>query len=363
MKKIVHILWRDELLFSPRIINNINDEPDLFDKNRHVFIVASKRLYELCPYSNVVFDSGEKYKDPCIELINKYGKDAHTIIIHSLGFPNALFKIKRQYLDKIIWRTWGHDAIFPYDLHQGQLIQNLVKKILRTLWISNVRRFKAICGANLIDEVNLKEIFGEKIRYCDYPYDNVKQKNVDEISNDNIKQLDIDSSAINVLVGHSGYKNDNHIHILNELKHYSNENIHIYIVLVYGDSEYIRMIKEYLSVNWNNKITVLDKKLPVVEYFSFLSKMDIGIFDGLHSYALDNIRFLIKQKKKLIINKDGIIRKAFEADGVPFLTTDYAFTLSFDEFAKPFEYSSSAGMRILSSTDEKIRELTKVFSL
>lgn len=353
----VHIFWLDEIKFSPSLIQYINDPENGFDVSQHFFVLVSPKVYEMCRYDNVVLDD-QFQNDRCANLINKYAERAEALIVHSLCDPIELLKIKSKYLSKIVWRSWGHDAIFPYQPHQGKWLSNFAKHILEKTWKRRIKFFKAICGANLVDEIDIREKFGNVQTYP-FLY-RITGKEMETIGVEGNLSAKKNDGLINILVGHSGYDNDNHIFILNKLMAYREENVHIYLVLTYGQKDYIDTIKKHVSEQWGEKATIIEEFVPYEQYRTFVQSIDIAILDGRNSYALGNVTLLLRAKKKLIVNPMGVIRKAFDQDAVPYLTTDTAFDLPFIEFAAPAVYREISCQNLLIKTREEQIQLMKV---
>lgn len=356
----IHLLWLEEYKFTPYLVGYINDSENGFDASQHLFVLTSDKLYEQCQFENVILDKEFAPNTDCAKLINKYAEFADHLIVHSISGPIDLLKVKRKNLSKIVWRSWGHDAIFPYGQNPKKPLSNLAKRVLESLWRKRISSFQAVCGANLIDEINIKEKFGDVPTYRFF-YRMHKDKNAFEVDESLLEKEP--ESALNILLGHSGYANDNHIEMLKRLKNYSEENIHIYLVMTYGQADYIDSVKKYALENWKDKVTVIQDFIPLDQYRKFVWSMDIAILDGENSYALGNIDILLRAKKKMIVNPNGIIRKAFDADSIPYLTTDTAFELPFSEFVEKAVYTENSGEKMLvKSPEERIRIMKNVFS-
>ena len=125
------------------------------------------------------------------------------------------------------------------------------------------------------------------------------------------------------------------------------------MIVSYGYPEYIKEIKSYGKMLYGEKITFLDEMLPYNQYVELMNDMDVAFFDAKISYALGNISILTKLKKKIFLNKDGVIRRAFDLDGLPYMCTSDLKNISFEEFAKPMVYSDDLNEKLLPVSYEK----------
>ena len=359
--EFIHLLWWEHQVFVPSIIRYINDPQNDFDVSQHLFVLTSKSLYDANQADNVILDTTYPSKSNCAALINKYAEYTDHLIVHSLCSPIELLKVKPKNLRKIVWRSWGHDAIFPYQLHKGKIMGNLVKRALRLVWKRQIKSFQMICGANLVDEVNFRDLFGD-VRSCRFLYQILRHNETEPLVNNSgttIKSVDI----VNILVGHSGYSNDNHIAMLNKLMVYRNKPVQLHLVLSYGNKEYIDEVKKYAVAQWKDKVTIHDNFMPMEQYRELIHSMDLAIFDGINSYALSNIDMLLRAGKKLIVNPNGLIKRAFDLDSIPHLTSDTAFDLPFEEFIAPAIYTEESGKQLLLQTyEEKIQLMKRTFA-
>lgn len=360
---IVHILWFEDYKFLSGIVGTVNDEPDLFGRDGHLFVTPHEGVFEACRAQNVLLDTEFGTDRPFAELINKYAPEAESVIVHALEIPQKLLKVKRKYLGKIIWRSWGFDSFYPYAM-RGEL-KDIPRAVLKRAWLGRIRKLKAVCGENIVDEIVLEGLVGDKVPVLQYSYHNPKHD--DRLSVADFEGvdcgIDFDDSAVNVMLGHSGVREEHHIEMLEKLAAYRGENMHIYLGLGYGYEDYIQELKDYVARNWGDQVTIITKMMPLESYFSYLSKIDVAIFDGLQSYALGNICPMIEMGKKFVVNPDGPIRKAFDRDGVPYLTSDTAFDLPFEEFSAPAAYGPGAGSQINCDRQSVIRGLNEVFEL
>lgn len=345
--KYIHILWRSYIIFSPRLINSINNNPDCFSKEEHLLVTNMPELCDMFPDEKLVYIHTSK-RQPA-SLINYCAEHCDYVFVHCMCSPLEVMKIRKKNLGKIIWRTWGGDTSYLY--RDGQVIKNFVKRILNFCVRNHYRSVRAICVANVVDEINIKRLYGiDKIYYWGYGNSDIREKL------DSIKAMNRTHTGYNICVGHSGYLNDNHINIFNRLMKYtgdSGNNIQIYVPIVYGDTEYMKRIREHGVKCFGSNIHFITKMMPYEEYAQLLYDMDLVILDGEESYALGNIAILIYFQKNIALNKKGIIREGFDKERLPYLTTEKLGEVSFEDISKPFDYSAmSPNCSLLPSSPE-----------
>ena len=336
--KFIHLMWNKDanLKFYPNLIDTINTN---FNEKDQLFVT---------PYEDVYYALHKKYdnvelfyslvKSSC-NIVHYCLRKGQWVIIHGMASP-LLFLKPRDY-KRIIWRTWGGDVHYVYK--DGEIVKNAIKKILEICKKSVVKRFFAVGIANTVDDVDIKQTFGDiKTFRLDYP-----KRECDYLLNATYI-FPKSANLINILIGHSGYANDHHINILKSLEKFRNENIQIHMILSYGDKDYIKSVEDYVGSNWSTKVIIHKNFMKFCDYIKFLSTMHIAVFDATNSYALGNISWLIKLKKTLVVNRNGVIKKAFDRDNVPYICSDDLKDISFDELIKERDYSKmNDGMKIL----------------
>lgn len=326
--KYIHVLWHDELKFSSRIVKLMSEDYPEIESKQHYFITPFINVYEaLKDYGNVAYI--ELKKPYSYKIINIAGKHGDWIFLHNICRHIELLKVNPKYLKKIIWRTWGGDRL-------NKIIRkNIIKKALVALinfeTKRRVKKFKIIGVSNEVDIVELTDRFG-KLNYMREPY--FCEDNNLRISPEN----EIKSTTINILIGHSGFSEDNHIKISKKLERFKNEDIKLHIPFSYGYKGYIAKTKEHLANQWGNKVVFIDDFLDFNDYAKLLANMDIAFLDTPFSCALGNIALLVCFNKKIFLRKNGVIARAFDKCEAPYFTSDELGDMTFEEFSKPVVY-------------------------
>lgn len=343
--KFVHILFRNELKFNGNVVKMINDPTSGFDPEEHLFVSCySEQFKVLKEYKNVILDVENT------NLINKYGKKYDWIIAHSSRSIKDFLFAKKKYLKKTIFRYWG-GGISGYQIVSGEHIKNVVKKGVNKLYINKINNLRGIGIANVVDVIDI-ERFLKNVRIYPLPYVIRENVNARVRVKNKITNKKKDNMPLNIMVGHRGSTEGNHIAILKILNKFCKENIDIYLPISYGEESYIRKIKQETKDMKGLKIHLIDNFMEYGEYCEFLNEMDIGIFAGNNSYALGNISVLLYYGKKLFLKNSGILKKAFDHEGVPCGIIDDISNMSFEEFASPIIYENGIANNLMAQDIE-----------
>lgn len=333
--KYIHIIYRNEVKFSHSLVSFVNEPSIGLEPEKHIFITPHQKVYdELKSYGNVFLDTDKE----C--LINKYAPNCDWIICHSFFDFKDVFKIKRKYLKKILFRYWGGGFGFQYK--KGQLIQNLVKIPANYILKKRFNTFAAIGIAKNVDILNLKDKL-KTDRYYIMPYARLKADEILTGAKNNPPEKD---EILNVALYHRGTVEGNHIALLKKLERFG-DRIRVYVPLSYGDKDYIEKVKSYIKENSPDNVIVVDKFMEYDEYVQFINKMDVGIFDCTTSTALGNITVYLFLQKKILLNREGVIKKAFDEENIPHGFADELNDIAFDEFKKPFDYPEEMNYDLL----------------
>ena len=318
--------------FSNFLFEFFDSYKSCFDGYQIDFLTNSLSINEMSQkYSNInlIYDNefGPKQN---VEYINKYYLKYDFIILHSLFDKRGVFHLNKDTYNKIVWRTWGHDSGFNSHNHLYKYLLFIPYEI-KTKKVIN--KFSAICIANIVDKIDIRKKYKKpaffRINYSFSPI--ITDKEI-------IDNRKLNSPDVNILVGHSGYKNDNHIKIFKKLKHLINENVKIYVLLSYGNADYIQKVKKYGTKILHNKIIFIENFYKYDEYLKLLSNMDCIILDGKKSYALGTINIMLNMNKRIFINSRSLIRKAFDICNVPYLCSNKISKLSIDYFVNNSKY-------------------------
>ncbi len=329
--KYLHV-FPSELKFSVTLIQSIQDPDNELYPLNHTFVTYSKATYdklkEVDKMDKVILYNAEEGTYPIYDIINKWGDNYDWIFLHSIGRYQDLYKIKRKYYKKIIWRTWGHDT--GYDLSQGRPYKKAIKYLYNRLVIGGfVRNIRAIGVANFVDIVAF-ERKGYKNEFRELAYLNRANYETVKRNEPNI----IKENCLNISIGHSAYDNENHFQIIDLLEKFKSENIKVYLMLSYGDQNLKKHVIKYAREKLGeDKIVIVDEFMPFADYYALICKMNIAFLAGRDSYALGNVSILLKEGKTIYLSQDGVLHAAFKAKNIPHRCVEELKNINFKEFS------------------------------
>ncbi len=346
--KIVHLFFVRNEGFNLGLVQAICNPANGFNTEEHLFVTPCKSLYD-------------KVKDRChieyrdarntfqlIRLVNEYGDRGEWIFAHS--FPgdacNVVQLIPKRYLHKIIWRTWGHDCV------RSRAISFLVRK----RGIRRLHELYAVGVANVVDEAVLKRDFNLKdFRFLPYlpPEGGGTAEQPD-------KDINLQEDCCHVMVGHSGFAVDRHVEVLGTLKRFADKPIRIHVMLPYGDPEYVKTVKDYISANdLDACCDIFEETVGFGAFCLFVSRMNAVILDTLISNGLGTLALALVYKKKLFVNRKGVLKEGLTAEHIPFHCTDELNNMSYEELCKEKPYEIPPNSTLLGASYEGTVEIWK----
>lgn len=353
--KYVHIFQCQTMSFNLNLVELLCDPNNDFNIDDQLFVTRFQPLYEAVKNKCHIKYYEISHPDD-VDVVNRYGDCAEWLIVHSFprDISRLIFQVKKEYLRKIIWRTWGHDVCRDLGFHSQNVVKNSILQIYYVLYYRPARimrakkRLQNLGGlgiGSIIDTINVKESYGvslAKTYFLPYPGrdDSEILKKISNESRDNGYESQGDG-YYHVMVGHCGYDKDRHCQVIDILRKYEKEKIMLHIPLSYGDEDYIRNVKRYIKEFWHGKIEFLEEPLDFEEYARWMNKMDAVILDATSSTALGNLYMVLFLKKKLFLNRNGILQKGLLAENLHFHYTDEISDISFEEFGKKEQYDIS----------------------
>lgn len=329
--KYVHLIWSEETKFAPRVVAMINDPEAGFYKAEHLFVTPYQSMYDfLSGYDNIVLDtSGDN-------LFNKYGPHCSFIFSHGNGDLRTIFTAKRKYTKKTIWRNYGGNrTVMPYEGNAINRTKIWFFNFLTRIWFNlRFNRFAAIGIANFVDEVDIRKI-NKSIPLLPMNYSQFTKEQMDESLRGNRER----DGFVNILVGHRGTPGEQHRKILSLLKHFSEHPLRAFLILSYGDKDYIERLKTDIQQVSNFEVVVIEDYMSLGEYYRFLSNMDLIMIDEMRSSALGCVLRSLRLRKKIFLNKRGVLKEAFDIDNLPYALIDDIPHMSFRELIEPPVYT------------------------
>lgn len=121
------------------------------------------------------------------------------------------------------------------------------------------------------------------------------------------KYNQIDENSNMILLGNSAYPLNNHLDVIKVLSDNKIKN-QLYVPMAYGDCQYKRIVKDWLSYYKLNYI-IQDDFISFEEYSNILRKCRVAIFGHIRQQASDNIFMCLIQGSKLFFYKDSMMYK------------------------------------------------------
>ena len=148
--KYAHLIWGDELKFSTRLVELLCDPANELRGEDTLFVTPYSQVYDaLKDKGNIELVEYENKRDG--RIVNYCGERADWIFIHNICSPLEGLKIKKKYLGRIIWRTWGSDGKLYGD--SGNAVKRIIKRAVGAMWRRRVRSFYAIGIANTMEDL------------------------------------------------------------------------------------------------------------------------------------------------------------------------------------------------------------------
>lgn len=332
--KFVHIAFQGGVDFINNLINFFNSDYNDSELRQNLWITRNHEVYEKNKEAcDIVFSEVSEVK-----MIDKYGGLGEYIIVHGLhsnGFE--LMLIKPWLIKRIIWRTWGHDINLPKP-HPTNPFKTLFRYCSFIPYYHITKKFALIGTANIVDDIKVKNVYGQRMRTVRIPYcrPETETKRIAEMLS---RKSSKDDGKIRIMVGHSGFSIDKHIPIINSLSKFVNENIVFYIMLPYGDPQYMKQVESFAAEKLGNHCIIFKDRLPFDEYVNFIRSIDIAILGMQNSSALGNVSLLVYYKKKIYLNSEGDIAKGFDYLNLPYGDVDMIDKEQLSDFIKPVDYN------------------------
>lgn len=230
------------------------------------------------------------------------------VIFHSLHYFqfDLLSKIKKNNII-IAWVFWSFEYYqLPFNLSKLYSIenrnyffrklasvfyQNIIylknKKVRNPFYLFRSNYTKAI---DLVDEFysfvedDFHTVFpNKKIKYSYLPY----LDSSDIVSDSNKKTV-----KSKIMIGHSGSPLLNHIEICSLLEKHKIESECLFS-LSYGNKQYIKGLKNKLKRNFDLNYKILDKRLPLDQYYETLKSVSIFFLNSYCQQGLGNIVYFL----------------------------------------------------------------------
>lgn len=296
----------------------------IFEKDNVHRVELSKSLFNSIPSGSVVFF--HSIPTEILEFIPDIHKD---IIIVAVIFGFEIYSDPVLYprsiaLDKITYDKFykGDDSNFKHFMerikqqtHRALLALHPYLPFKKVL-IKRVRGIKKLNALKRVDYFALpykEEYESEKsilkftrpfFKFTYYPLEKIIDPNI---------PLHQDKDIL--LIGHSGFRNGNHLDILDKIKSFIPDNLKTVVPLSYGVDSYINSIKPTFLKEIKN-VQLLEEFLPLEEYTSMLSRVSVAVFNNRRQQGMGNIVSLLYLGAKVFISEINSLYPFFKNNDI-----------------------------------------------
>lgn len=268
--------------------------------------------------------------------------DCDYIIWHCLTLSPKFvlfFTIFRHFLKKMIWVMWGIDLyVFNRPVHS---IKDKIFNYLNWMLRKSIKYVVAIFPTDIpayqriFHKTRLDHIF-----YAPYP---MREKVFFDLENLGIYKQRA-NGEVWIQVGNNANSFNRHLDILKAIKKFSNERIHVFIPMSYGNDwhnkipNYIDLVREKaIEYFGEERVTVLKTLMPLDEYSKFLDQMDIIIIATDRQNALGNIEKNMFSGGKVYLSEKNPLYTYFNQQGISIGKFENIEEENFETFAKPLD--------------------------
>ncbi|RZM81179.1 hypothetical protein C3B51_09325 [Pseudoalteromonas rubra] len=306
--KFIHIVKNDKFIneFYNFIIENFPSEEHLF-----IYVVGEPESKFTIPEAENVINLNNQYKGlmkslRLSKILQPHCDGAEKIIFHSFyakDIVRFLF-FNQKFLSKSYWVMWG------VDLYNYSLKISTIKSLLSYFIAKNLKGRFAGYITYLKEDYSIAEkkysakgLFHECLMYPSNLYKEYDVK-------------DNETNFINIQVGNSADRTNNHLEVLRKLLPYKEENIRIYVPLSYGSKENANQVIEQGLKWFGDKFIPLTEFMPFEEYLKLLGSIDIAIFNHKRQQAMGNTITLLGLGKTVYIRRDTSQWEFFTEKGI-----------------------------------------------
>jgi hypothetical protein len=349
---IVHIMAG----FGTYTENFIQFTRENFDTDEHEFIltknkagIKGKRILDL---------SEDGYLSRKNKIDRKL-KKADRIILHGIydDFWLWYFNFRRGLLEKTFWFIWGGDLY--YYKFRPKIIRSQINEFLRKRMFSKLNR---IITFNTGNYGIYKKIYNENARLSKafYPF----RYSYDDL--DRLMERKREDGPLRIIAGNSASENNLHNEILDALSGLKDEPLEIFMPLSYGVIEdYVNSVIEKGKELFGDRFKPLTEHMDEMEYYTLLSRMDVGFYYQDRPQGMGNILPLVYMGKKVFIKSNMVTWELFKDLGIEVFDSHDAKRMDIAQFSSISERSAEKNGAIIREAFSKemcIRNWSDIFS-
>ena len=288
----------------------------------------------------------------------EWAKKADLIVFSGLFGTDKLFlRFPKGSVDKSYLQLWGGD-FYPLRDTKGVSLKNRIGMLYKKRIINKAKGIITLIPDDYKELCSICHPGGKHFiaPVCDNGY------NMQLINE--YRQSDKSGSTVWVLLGNSATESNQHFEALDLMSRYKDEDIKIVCPLSYGDDQYAAKVNEYGRSIFGDKFVGLTKYLDKNEYYQFLSKFSIAVFNNNRQQGMGNINAALAMGCKVYIRNDTAMWSKFTSEGFNIYDIGGVSALSFNEFVEMPEDKKSHNYEQYSKTrciEAKVNTWKKVF--
>ena len=285
---ILHVMMDEK--FTVPFITFVNQH---FDNSQNVFLImcsgTQMRFARMAENVNNAFVAHKNIGG--LYQIVSHMRSADKIILHGMFTPYIVYLMDLLNLaPKTYWYIWGGD-LYDYKTDSPRW------KKVKSRVISNL---KGIISPLEGDYLLAREAYGARCKCLSALLPNTTITDTHQALDFEAKTLR--NHTCNILLGNSADCENKHMYVLDELKAFADEDIHIYMPLSYGDQEYAHKVAQYARDIYGDKVTPMFDFMPLEQYKTFLAGIHVAIFAHERQQAFSNIIQLVSLGTKIYLN-------------------------------------------------------------
>ena len=331
--KYIHVMFNDK--FNKPYVDFINSN---FDSKEHLILVHPTCTFPMPEGENVVVIQKMKH-------IKFNGRKTEKIIFHSLfdsEFVDYLYAHPDILKEKAYWYIWGGDL---YDAPKDEK-NDFIRK-----------NFKGYIACVKGDEELAAKTYNANAEtfYAQYG----TALNEDDFKN-NIYQQKHDT--LNILINNSS--DFSTLEIMDLLKKFNSENIKIYTILSYGQTQFNEKILEKGRYLFGDKFEGLTEYMSKKDYINFLSSCDILILNQDRQQGCGNALMMLALGKKVFIKSNVTTFNCLNYWGMDIFDTLLLKNMTLDEIRTISDEQIERNKKsvfVYYSNDAKTKTWKKVF--
>lgn len=235
---------------------------------------------------------------------------ANKIFLHSLSnnYTIIFLFLNPWFLAKCNWIMWGGD-LYSFEERDYSKIKNKIFYKIEDYVKGNLGYYSTVVEGDYRLAQKYYNAKGTYYKGFNYPSNLYKEIHLEDKKDD----------ILNIQIGNSAYRTNNHLEILDKLEKFKNNKIRLFCILSYGDKEWAEEVIKYGYEKFGKKFIPILNFMEFDEYMKFISKIDIAIFAHDRQQGVGNIVSLLSMRKTVYIKKEVTTYEMLKEKGIEIL--------------------------------------------